>query len=211
MKTHFTDIDRSKKTYKRNEVITFCRVRDPYGDFSNMAPDYKITAPIKSKYPIDIRTNEHFYQSLRYPDYIDHQMDIINNPSPMGCKCTCRKYATDERPDWMDINVQVLEWCATTKLLQHWNRFGSLLDSTGDKDIIEETNKYDYFWAARRTKEDENILTGSNIFGQILMNIRQFYRDHKNDKSIILEPMDIPNFKFLGEDIIAVEYVLDVE
>ena len=208
MMIKFADIDRAKKTIIRDDVITFCRVRDPFGGLSNMSPGYKITAPIKSETPIEIRTNEHFYQSLRYPDHIDHQIDIINNPSPMGCKCTCRKYAADERPDWMDVNIQVLEWCATLKLLQHWDTFGNLLDSTGDKDIVEETNKYDFFWACRRTKEDENKLYGSNIFGQILMNIRKFYRENRYKDIITLEPMNIPNFRFLGEDIIETTYVL---
>ena len=60
----------------------------------------------------------------------------------MGAKMTAKKYNKYSRTDWNSINVQILEWCATMKLLQHWNTFVPLLDSTGDLPIVEETNKY---------------------------------------------------------------------
>ena len=217
MKLKFAEIDYSIKKYWRNECVTFLRTHDLYGEFSNMCAGFPITPPIKKVPEMfkaflsdgKVKTNEAFYAAQQYPKFPIHQADIISRPSPMGAKMTAKKYRNDSRPDWNDVNVRLLEWCATMKLLQHWNTFGPLLDSTGNLPIVEETNKYDKFWAARRTKEDTDILEGANVFGQILMNIRQFYRDHKDDESIILDPMDIPDFKFLGEDIIAIEYFLN--
>ena len=233
MKLKFAEIDRTIKFYKREDCAVFLKVRDTNGEFSNMSHS-PLVLPIESEIsknrnicktvfygetlnPYDkillflARTNEAMYQSFRYSYYPSHQLEILSNPSPMGAKCVCRKYAKDERPDWMDVNIQVLEWCTTTKLLQHWNTFGPLLDQTGDKDIVEETSKYDRFWAARRTKDNPDILEGSNIFGQILENVRKFYRENKDKESIILEPMNIPDFKLLGEDVIPVEYFINTK
>ena len=199
---NFANINYDIKFYNRKDVIFFLKTHDEKGQFSNMHKD-----PLKFL-DTTLNTAEALYQAIRYPYHPSHQIEIISNPSPIGAKCVSRKYSKDERPDWMDVNVRVLEWCATVKLLQHWNTFGPLLDETGDKPIVEETNKYDKFWAARRTKEDPDILEGANVFGQILMNIRTFYRDHKNDEIYIMEPMDIPDFMFLGKEIPTIEYKL---
>ena len=200
---NFADINYDKKYYIRSDVITFLKTHDKWGELSNMCAGFPIQIA-----DIIIKTLEAFYASMRYPLYPSHQLEIISKPSPMGAKMTSKKYRKDERPDWSEIHVQLLEWCATLKLLQHWNTFGPLLDVTGDMPIVEETNKYDMFWAARRTKDNPDILEGTNIFGQILMNVRTFYRKHKNDEIYVLEPMDIPNFKFLGQEITATEYML---
>ena len=71
----------SERIYEIEEVITFQKNNDPYGELSNMA----------SKFPLLInnfliRNNEALYQVCRFPNHPEVQHEIIDQKSPMAVK-----------------------------------------------------------------------------------------------------------------------------
>lgn len=75
------------------------------------------------------------------------------------------------------------------------------MESTGAKIIVEDSRRND-FWGAVRDKSNENSLNGSNVLGQLLIEVRQYYLQNKdNSKCCIVEPLKIPDFRFIGQDI----------
>lgn len=65
----------------------------------------------------------------------------------MTAKDISRKYNYLTRKDWDDKRVAIMNWCIHLKLLYNWNKFGRLLMSTGDREIVELSSKDD-FWGA---------------------------------------------------------------
>jgi len=154
--------------YLRSESVVFCKVNEPYGGFSNMAPGFPLWFE-----GLDYRTSEHLYQSLRFPQHPLVQERIRNNPSPMGAKMSTRPFrATHSRSDWEEICVEVMRFCLRLKLNSYRTSFGGLLLSTGDKPIVEESrrNRSDP-WSARAKGRD--ILEGENGLGVLLMELRE--------------------------------------
>ena len=118
---------------------------------------------------IRIRTSEALYQICRFPHRTDIQQEIILQRSPMTAKMKSRRYLIETRKDWEKVRVKVMRWCLQVKLAQNWNSFSSLLFSTGDKPIVEESRK-DNFWGAKI--DDDKTLIGVNALGRLLMELR---------------------------------------
>jgi hypothetical protein len=60
--------------------------------------------------------------------------------------------------------------------------------------IVEDSHK-DSFWGAIKDKSNSNFLTGQNVLGKLLVDIRDFYFEIKSkDDSITITPPDIDNF-----------------
>jgi predicted NAD-dependent protein-ADP-ribosyltransferase YbiA (DUF1768 family) len=119
----------------------------------------------------------------------------------MTVKIKSRKYKQITREDWFSIREDIMWWCLRIKLAQHPQRFGELLESTGNKIIVEDGGR-DRFWGAQRTKENPNLLIGINKVGSQLMQLRDFYRENKNSKSLFdIESLAIPQFTLYGEPI----------
>ena len=63
----------------------------------------------------------------------------------------------------------------------------------------------DAFWGA--VEEEDGVLRGANQLGRLLMQLRDFALarwEKERDLPRGVEPLAIPNFKLLGEDIRAV-------
>ena len=65
---------------------------------------------------------------------------------------------------------KVMRWCLRVKLAQIWDEFSRLLLATGDRPIVEESRK-DEFWGAKVVNTD--TLVGVNALGRLLMELRE--------------------------------------
>ena len=179
------------RTYVKKEVIFFRTTTGEFGPLSNMAPDFPIFVM-----GIRIATAEALYQACRFPDDPDIQRLIVDQMSPMTAKMKSKKYRDRTRKDWDDVRVSVMRWCLRVKLSQNWTRFGTVLEKTGQKPIVEESTK-DSFWGGK--PGDDGVLVGMNVLGRLLMELRDLYRDIEAGRAEHLQFPTIPHFLFLGE------------
>lgn len=139
------------------DVITFYRIHEPYGCFSNFAP-----------YPVEIDgevwpTTEHYYQAQKFADQI-YRERIRQDKHPSSAKRRGNSRKEPIRPDWDEVRVEVMRTAVRAKLAQHSDVAETLL-STGDAELVEHSPK-DPFWT------DGGDGSGQNTFGRLLMELR---------------------------------------
>ena len=154
---------------------------------------------------IPIQSSEILYQACRYPDYPDIQKAIITQGNPYEAKQTARSFESKTRNGWERNRVSIMKWCVCVKLCQNWDTFFALLDSTGDYDIVEHSEK-DQFWGA--SKDPEGNFYGMNVLGRILMDARGMARKKGMKGFATIPPLRLDNFLLLGENIRDVTYVI---
>lgn len=148
-----------------------------------------------------IRTSEALYQACRFPHLPDIQRRILNEASPMAAKMVSKPYRSQSRPDWDYVRVKVMRWCLVAKLIQNWDAFASLLLSTKNAAIVEESRK-DSFWGAIPCGDER--LEGHNALGRLLMEIREGIIYGRLSPNTVLKPLEIEHFWLLGYPIEAV-------
>ncbi len=183
--------------YDASNSCVFKKTKEKYGGLSNMASGYPLTIQ-----KFTILTSEALYQACRFPHRPELQNSILNERSPMAAKIITKPYRSDSRADWESIRVDVMRWCLQLKLAQNLNNFGNLLESTMGMPIVEDSHK-DSFWGAIKDKTNSNLLTGQNVLGKLLVEIREFYYKIKSsDDSITICPPDVNNFLLNNNNII---------
>jgi ribA/ribD-fused uncharacterized protein len=151
---------------------------------------------------IRFRTSETLYQVCRFPLRPDVQQYIIDEPSPMIAKRKTKPYRHETRPDWDSVRHKIMRWSLRVKLAQHYADFGELLLSTGDRDIVEQSSKDDY-WGAH-VKPDA-LLVGQNVLGRLLMELRTRLQSDESHALKVVEPLSLPDFLILGREIQTVD------
>ena len=146
---------------------------------------------------IEFRTSEALYQACRYPDHPEIQRYVIGQASPMMVKRVPDRSELTRR-DWDEIRVEIMRWCLRVKLSQHLEEFGGLLWCTDRRPIVEESRKDD-FWGAKPA--GEGFLVGSNVLGKLLMELREEFRQGGRGRFGTVEPLAIPRFRLMGEEI----------
>ena len=101
------------------------------------------------------------------------------------------------RADWEHIRVRVMRWSLRVKLAQNQTTFGQLLLATGNKPIVEESAK-DQFWGAKVQNGD--ALMGVNVLGRLLMELREQLRAAPSAFEQV-SPPQIPNFLLFGQPV----------
>ena len=183
--------------YDRRECIVIERSKDKFGRLLNMAAGYPLAVN-----DITFRTLEHLYQCLRFPMHPRLQKRIIEKPSPLVAKWVAKPHRKDGRADWFEVKFSMMWWCLHVKLAQHYDAFGTLLDGTGKKTILETSPDGD-LWGGMpsRVKSKPNILVGSNAFGKMLTLLREEYRAKPKKQFMAVEPLAIDDFLLLGKRI----------
>ena len=193
------------RTYNRLECITFRKTAEKFGGLSNMAGGYLLNVS-----GVKILTSEALYQACRFPHLPEVQRLIIAERSPMTAKMKSKPYRNDSRVDWDIVRTKVMRWCLQVKLIQNWGKFSELLLETGDLSIVEDSRKDD-FWGAK--PEDEEILTGANVLGRLLMQVREQIKSGDITSDTIIKPLPIQDFLLYGQEINPIsansEYHLD--
>jgi len=182
------------RTYSRKESVVFRKTDEPFGGLSNMAGGYPIQVN-----GVRLLTSEALYQVCRFPHLPDVQKMIIGQISPMTAKMRSKPYRKDSRPDWDQVRIRIMRWSLRMKLANNWNTFSDLLLRTGDRPIVEESRKDD-FWGTK-VIDDGDTLVGMNVLGRLLMELREQVKQQWPDTVLDLAPPDIPQFLLFGRPI----------
>jgi ribA/ribD-fused uncharacterized protein len=178
------------RSYRKNEVVFFRTTTGEFGPLSNMAPDFPIFVM-----GVRVPTAEALYQACRFPDDPDVQRVIIDQMSPMTAKMKSKKYRERTRRDWEDVRVNVMRWCLRIKLQNNWSTFGNVLERTGERQIVEESTKDD-FWGAK--PQADGTLSGMNVLGRLLMELRAHHLDVKSGRIVSITYPTISHFNLFG-------------
>lgn len=167
------------RSYREDEVAAFFRTSDRFGAFSNMARGFPLSVQ-----GINVPSSEALYQALRFPHLPDFQAEILAQDSPILSKRHAYTRVSETRADWMEVNVAAMRYVLRLKWACHPDRIGALMRETEGRPIVEISSR-DSFWG---TKRDGNILTGSNVLGRLLMELRLSVLDHDADHEIEVSP-----------------------
>jgi hypothetical protein len=91
-----------------------------------------------------------------------------------------------------------MRWCLQVKLIQNWDKFSKLLLETGDLPIVEDSRKDD-FWGAKPVNEE--ILTGANVLGRLLMQVREQIKSGELTSETVVQPLPIQDFLLYRQEI----------
>jgi len=141
--------------------ILFCKVSEPYGEFSNFSPH-----PVKLKgktWP----TSEHYFQAQKFAG-TEHEEEIRRAKSPMIAARLGRSREKPLRRDWEFSKEGIMRELLRAKFTQHLD-LRSLLLSSGQETIVEHTANDDY-WG------DGGDGSGRNRLGILLMELREELR-----------------------------------
>jgi ribA/ribD-fused uncharacterized protein len=183
------------RTYERLESVVFLRTRDEFGGLSNMASGYDLSVN-----GVHILTSEALYQACRFPHLPTVQRLILDQSSPMAAKMKSKPYRPESRRDWDEVRLKVMRWCLRVKLTQHWTKFSELLLVSGDRPIVEESRRDD-FWGAKPVGKS---LVGTNALGRLLMELRSEVLEAGPERFVEVLPLPISDFKLLGQLIVPV-------
>ena len=193
----------------QNAVVTFKKTDEEFGGFSNMSGEFPILVN-----GVRVRSTEHLYQALKFPDYPDVQRAILAEPSPMRAKWIAKSKDDEKknkegnlkkvRADWNEIQVEVMAFCLKMKLVWHWMKFGNLLRSTDGKEIyeIEAREVKSPFWGVVKARDG---FRGGNALGRLLMELREELIDSDNESLMVLTPPPHLDLRFLGEEIEVID------
>ncbi|WP_428542878.1 NADAR domain-containing protein [Profundibacter sp.] len=171
----------------------FLKTKERFGGLSNMAPGF----PLRVN-GVRIRTSEALYQACRFPHMPEVQRLIINQRSPMTAKMRSKPYRKVSRTDWNAVRVKIMRWSLRVKLAQNWSEFGRLLLATGDRPIVEQSRKDD-FWGAKVA--ENGALVGMNVLGRLLMELRELLKSGEPDQLHTVETLEIPEFLLFEQPI----------
>ena len=182
-------MEKGYRTYDVNDAVIFRNTKQVHGGLSNMAGGFVLKVN-----DIIILTSEALYQACRFPHLPEVQEKILAERSPMTAKMISKKHYSQTRNDWDDIRFKVMYWCLQVKLSQNWEKFYKELQATGNKPIVEYSEK-DKVWAACPINQSQ--LQGRNALGRLLMQLREDYVFKKSFLDCV-HPPDINNFNLLG-------------
>ncbi|KZT64767.1 DUF1768-domain-containing protein [Daedalea quercina L-15889] len=144
--------------------ILFYHRNESYYEFTNFAPSPIHWADGKT-YP----TAEHLFQAHKFmPTRADLAERIRKLHTPREALDEAGRLRRLQRPDWFDVNVDIMDEILKAKFTQHQGLRGLLL-STGDRDIVEDS-PVDSFWGWGHDRE------GRNELGKALVRLREKLR-----------------------------------
>ncbi|MEB5993652.1 NADAR family protein [Serratia ureilytica] len=147
---------------------------------------------------IKIQSSETLYQAMRFTAHPEIQKEILSQNNPMYGKRISRQYHALTRTCWEQERVAIMKWAVCVKLCQNWEKFSTLLLSTGDKPIVEYSEK-DQFWGAKSI--GNHTYSGMNVLGRILMLLRSTCENRGQKAFAVIPPPKLTSFYIFGEPI----------
>ncbi|MEI7688400.1 MAG: NADAR family protein [Planctomycetota bacterium] len=184
------------------QIVVIFKVKEEFGELSNMSNEFPLQAA-----GLNISSSEALYQACRYPHRPDWQREIFEAPHAMQAKMKAKKEGRRQqsRPDWAEVQLDVMRWVLRVKLAQH-RRFRGVLRWTGDRPIVERSRR-DRFWGAVVEKDD--VLRGENWLGRLLMELRAEMAQNRSsgeeDRHLSVTPPAISGMSLLGREIGVIE------
>ena len=153
--------------YNIDECESFMRSHERNGMLSNMTNGMSITIN-----GITFQSSEGLYQAYKFPDNPQLQLRIARANNGMSAKKIA--YNNDDQPmeHWDNLRIDAMRLALSEKLCQNSIQFGLALIFTRRKDIVEKSYR-DPFWGA---KPNGNTLTGQNVLGKLLTELRNMLR-----------------------------------
>ena len=186
-----------KRVYNRETSVVFLKTKEHFGGLSNMAAGFPLCVE-----GVRIKTSEALYQACRFPHMTEVQELIIGENSPMTAKMRSKPHRRESRHDWDCVRVKIMRWCLRVKLAQNWRTFRKLLLDTGERPIVEQSRKDD-FWGAKVA--EDGTLIGMNELGRLLMELREQLKGDEAESLRFVEPLAISEFLLFGQPINEVE------
>ena len=188
--------------YHPEECVVLCRIREQFGDLLNMSSRYHMVVNDEV-----IRSVEALYQLCRFPHPDHHyiQRRLIKTPSPFAAKRGIELDKPDGRKDWYQVKVLIMRWCLHVKLACNYEAISTLLIGTGSKQIVETSPDGDFWGGTYKNSGDKKVLVGVNMFGQLLMELRQNILEKDKSELLIVRPLTISDFLLFGHPIQAVD------
>jgi ribA/ribD-fused uncharacterized protein len=186
----------SIRKYNASDSSVIYKTKDAFGGLSNMASGYPIQI-----YETCFKTSEALYQACKFPWHPDIQREIAAMKSPMTAKMKAIKNSEFIRKDWDKIKVPIMRWSLNMKLCYNYEKFSALLLSTGNKAIVEYSEK-DIYWGARKEKDQ---LIGTNALGRLLMELREKVIENDLYSIFLVTSPNIPDFTIFGVTISEID------
>jgi len=145
--------------------LTIDEFRGEYSFLSNFYP-----APFVDNSGLLWATSEHYYQAHKTND--PYTFDCIRHATTPGIS---KKLGANVelRGDWNDVKIDIMKKAIRYKFDQNLDIKEKLI-LTGEADLIEGNRWGDTFWGY-----DLNKHRGKNVLGNLLIELRQFYRDEQ--------------------------------
>ena len=185
--------------YVKNDVVSFSDADETFGGLSNMSGDYPLLVN-----GLHVKSSEHLYQALKFPDHPSIQLKILEIPCPLRAKLFAHRKVRKSkiRPDWESIKLGVMDYCLRAKLITHWVKFGDLLRRTGHRDIVDISSMKDRFWDVALGGVE---LHGHNYLGRLLTTLRNEFVHQGNDPLRVLVPAPELRLKLNDSDLTTVD------
>lgn len=141
--------------------ITFYRINEAYGDFSNFSP-----------HPFELKgkmwpTSEHYFQAQKFSGTEDEELVRLAKTPSIAARMG-RSRQRPLRSDWETVKEDIMREALQAKFKQH-RSLRALLLGTGDSELIEHTTN-DGYWG------NGGDGTGKNRLGFLLMELRERLR-----------------------------------
>jgi predicted NAD-dependent protein-ADP-ribosyltransferase YbiA (DUF1768 family) len=152
------------------ESAAFCRAKDKWGAFSNMAGGFPLVVSFVDNGPsMWLGSSEALYQALGFPDAPTIQATIMGANSGFAAKLVMKPHRAQRRADWEKVKVPIMRWCLQLKLAQHRAAFTPLLEELGAANLhVVELSVRDPFWGAQPAAGG---LRGANMLGRLWMEV----------------------------------------
>lgn len=183
------------RSYDRDACAVFCKTREAFGVFSNMAAGMPLVVD-----GTPWRSSEALYQACRLPAHPALQSRIAMALNGMAAKELAHSALPLTRADWATARVHCMRWVLRLKAQQHPDSFGAALLESGDRPIVEFSIR-DEFWGAG--PGPGNSLVGCNVLGRLLMQVRAEVQAQGHARPV--PPPPIPDARLLGKLICVVE------
>jgi len=174
--------------YPANQTVSFCKIKDAHGIFSNFA-----NTPIVVE-GVTFICAESLFQIMKFTD-TEARREIYSKAG-QGLKMCAKHYekTVGVRPDWGMFIVDALKYVLMLKFEQN-EQFKNELSATGNKYIVEDQSSFrkpaDTYGA--KLSADGSTWSGPNLMGRLLMELRDNGKlEFKNQL-----PEDLLDFKDL--------------
>lgn len=157
-------ISRDERVWVSNGNAVFCKAKDAFGSYGNMAGGYGFTDPSTG---LAWKSSEAWYQAQRFEHLPALQEEIRGASNGFVAKQIAHARVKESRPDWLDVNVGLMARAIELKSTNA--RFAAELVASGTMEIVELSMR-DAFWGAKPMGDGR--LKGANVLGQLLMQRR---------------------------------------